>query len=893
MSTVCYRDSSWTTKIDATIDACFSLDIALNFFASFPDKRGNENLLKIFNILFSSLLICHWLACLMAISGPGFLGEYGDDDDDDAVEENDLRSAEDFDGEAQKLDTISAGLEHHELPVAYRERVLRYLRAYYRRRTALDDEHAILEDLSHELREELSYRASLPIIFTTVKNAGDLVVRVGDSGEGMYVIARGNGLQLGASPLDAEPDPTKVRDLGAGESFGEEVLLGLEKSYAYTVDAVTALEMCAIPTEEFLKCFNGMPDILARIKANLKGTEVDFFDKQLRSHLSAAATTDDRYGGGGVVSDDDASVVSASSIQSALEQVLPQASMLIASKIAHSPPRRSLVVVNAASRNHHHHQYQSAADHHNHQAPPAPPARPRSSTRSPSPAREAAMRRVRARSVKVQWTSEAAPSVDVLRGVFEAWGPISTVKVKGKTALILYRDGSSVATALGAYRGRWTVRGTSDDSSSRSTTPTPTPPRGGAGPKKAPDRYELAEQRQRGRALERLAAAPARRHPDPTAARAGEPVRARPLTDPKPCDAEDTKTDESYVVVDAVDLSHAPKLPALGEPPASAPFSGLPPPPAPRVPEEDDDDDKQTSSGCQPSRSGSPFQLVSDLAEETPQSNESRPPLDAQRREPMPPLPAPAASNVFGPPRTFSSAPTFYDASSTAKPDTNPPSAAMTFPPPTPAMPREVAAPAPSGSLLFPAAPSDTGAGMFPATTTTTPPPVGNGEALPRGDSSDSLFPGSLRPFSAAPSDTGAIGMFPATMPPPRNHEVFDRPPRELPSAATFLGRSFTAAPSETTGVFSATMPPPTNHESEAPAEPPQLASDTLFPARTTTRFPATPSETGSDIFPATMPPPRTTTRESEALDGSPRDVASSRAERNRLRDTCDDDAIP
>lgn len=113
------------------------------------------------------------------------------------------------------------------------------------------------------------------------------------------------------------------------------------------------------------------------------------------------------------------------------------------------------------------------------------------------------MRRVKARSVKVKWVTDLSPTVDELRNTFQAWGPISTIKVKEKTALILYREVASVATALENYRGAWSVRGTAENSSSRSSTPNPTPTRLDRS-QRLQDEYDRAEERrQRGRTRER------------------------------------------------------------------------------------------------------------------------------------------------------------------------------------------------------------------------------------------------------------------------------------------------------------------------------------------------------------------------------------------------------
>lgn len=364
-------------------------------FDDFFIQSSVQFALKLFKIFFSSAVICHWLACLMAISGSGFLENYVEDGKTadtwnpsrryfaslywavttmttvgfgDIVPNSDSERAATmlamvlgggFYGFViaemssivvtrdvktrrfyEKLDTVGAWLEHHELPVPYRERVLRYLREFYRRRTALD-EHAILDDLSPDLREELTQhllpeavvRNTLfeslpngtlahltPIIFTTFKNTGDYVVRTGYPGEGMFVIASGKALLWGD---DCSSNPFVARQLDEGDSFGEKVLLGVERFYSYTVEATSPLEMHTIPTEEFLRCFKCMPDILARIRANLIGANIDN-SKQVSL---ANGIGDSESTHSGLVDD-------AVAIQSVLVDLLPQISVMIAKKLS-------------------------------------------------------------------------------------------------------------------------------------------------------------------------------------------------------------------------------------------------------------------------------------------------------------------------------------------------------------------------------------------------------------------------------------------------------------------------------------------------------------------------------------------------------------------------------
>ena len=64
-----------------------------------------------------------------------------------------------------------------------------------------------------------------------------------------------------------------------------------------------------------------------------------------------------------------------------------------------------------------------------------------------SPAREATIKSFRARSIKVQWNGEA-PLVEGLREIFGVFGIVSTVRVKERTALVLYKEAVSVELSL-------------------------------------------------------------------------------------------------------------------------------------------------------------------------------------------------------------------------------------------------------------------------------------------------------------------------------------------------------------------------------------------------------------------------------------------------------------
>ena len=56
--------------------------------------------------------------------------------------------------------------------------------------------------------------------------------------------------------------------LGCGESFGEEILLGIKECYEYTTEVIETTKFQLLLEEEFLHLFSTMPTILDRMRHN-------------------------------------------------------------------------------------------------------------------------------------------------------------------------------------------------------------------------------------------------------------------------------------------------------------------------------------------------------------------------------------------------------------------------------------------------------------------------------------------------------------------------------------------------------------------------------------------------------------------------------------------------
>jgi len=156
---------------------------------------------------------------------------------------------------------------------------------------------AIVNDLSPALVQDVSYflindqvRCSIlfhdlpnsalahlmPILEQTTCEASERIVTYGDPGINMYVIIDGKacfeqGHQWKArDPLEVE-DELKAQQreckqtLTKGDSFGEEIVLGLEEEYHYTIIASTAMSLYSICESKFLQAFHHLPDVMHKM----------------------------------------------------------------------------------------------------------------------------------------------------------------------------------------------------------------------------------------------------------------------------------------------------------------------------------------------------------------------------------------------------------------------------------------------------------------------------------------------------------------------------------------------------------------------------------------------------------------------------------------------------
>jgi CRP-like cAMP-binding protein len=162
-----------------------------------------------------------------------------------------------------------------------RRRVRRYFKLYFTEKSALD-EKLIMQDLSQELRTEITeflihplvrnhaMFESLPppvisklvhVLERTTYQPGDDVVRREEHGTAMYVLISGKAT---LSTIDSE------RVLGAGDSFGEAIILSLRKRFDCSVVADTICQFYEVPYQEFRVAFQATPDVIESMRESMR-----------------------------------------------------------------------------------------------------------------------------------------------------------------------------------------------------------------------------------------------------------------------------------------------------------------------------------------------------------------------------------------------------------------------------------------------------------------------------------------------------------------------------------------------------------------------------------------------------------------------------------------------
>ncbi|CAJ1437121.1 unnamed protein product [Effrenium voratum] len=188
----------------------------------------------------------------------------------------------------QRLHLIYAWLLHHRFPKPLRQRLWIYYKTLVKNKAALDDS-AIFNELSPELRQDVAQYLVPPdllnhLLFQNVPSSvivrlvpilqqitaqpSERITSYGSMGSGMFVILDGIAI-MDPNAEGTPPRSSRIPEvLRAGDSFGEEVLLGIVKEYAYTVAATSKVVMLFIPADLFMERFANLPEILSLMRKN-------------------------------------------------------------------------------------------------------------------------------------------------------------------------------------------------------------------------------------------------------------------------------------------------------------------------------------------------------------------------------------------------------------------------------------------------------------------------------------------------------------------------------------------------------------------------------------------------------------------------------------------------
>mmetsp|Transcript_142796 Transcript_142796/g.274191 ORF Transcript_142796/g.274191 Transcript_142796/m.274191 type:complete len:531 (+) Transcript_142796:1-1593(+) len=196
------------------------------------------------------------------------------------VSNSDLNSTAFYD----RMELVHAWLVHHRLPLPLKKRLRRYFKVYLSEKSAVS-EADIWRDLTPELQREVGEHIihqevmANPLfdglsIGTTVRLQSILqkatvhpertVVEQGEAGTAMFIIVAGLVQRKSRSAGKEE----KARKLRAGESFGEEIILGYSECYEYTIETIDKSKLEVIYEDDFLSLFSNMPNVLDRMRQN-------------------------------------------------------------------------------------------------------------------------------------------------------------------------------------------------------------------------------------------------------------------------------------------------------------------------------------------------------------------------------------------------------------------------------------------------------------------------------------------------------------------------------------------------------------------------------------------------------------------------------------------------
>jgi len=200
----------------------------------------------------------------------------------------------------ERLGLVQAWMNHHRFPRSLRRSVKRYFKTYLGYQSAASEasifqnltptlqmdvaNHMISDDVKHNpafdgLPPGAMVRLQFILRRVTV-DPGNYITTAGQVGSTMYLIHAGRvDLRMRRAhalpvtehhPMDSDHRFYVNRQLSEGESFGEEIIVGIVEHYAYTTKACDVVDLELIMVEEFMNCFNSMPTVISAIRRNVR-----------------------------------------------------------------------------------------------------------------------------------------------------------------------------------------------------------------------------------------------------------------------------------------------------------------------------------------------------------------------------------------------------------------------------------------------------------------------------------------------------------------------------------------------------------------------------------------------------------------------------------------------
>jgi len=186
---------------------------------------------------------------------------------------------------SNRMDLVQSWLDCHvEIPKSLRRRVRKSYRITLSKQSALED-HLVLAELSPELRSEMarfiinghvranpmfsgvSAGALANLVMVLQHNhahSNEFIVKIANPGVAMYTLVDGTARYDKGSiwrPPRVSIDDPKFHKLKEGESFGEEIVFGLEETYTYTIVAITSCQFHSISEDGFIDQYKNMPEV--------------------------------------------------------------------------------------------------------------------------------------------------------------------------------------------------------------------------------------------------------------------------------------------------------------------------------------------------------------------------------------------------------------------------------------------------------------------------------------------------------------------------------------------------------------------------------------------------------------------------------------------------------